>query len=62
MRLRRKIYGEEEYEKYHEKFRNEYKEGVIKDYNSSKNSPAYQKMLLDHLLHSYIWDSIISFS
>ena len=54
MRLRRKIYGEEEYAKYHEKFRNEYKEGVVKDYNSSKNLPAYQKMLLDHVLHSYI--------
>ena len=43
MRLKRKIHGGEEYEKYHQKFRNEYKEGVIEDYNSSKNSPCYQK-------------------
>ena len=31
MRLKRKIYREEEYEKYHQKFKNEYKEGVIED-------------------------------
>ena len=57
MKLKRKIYGGEEYEKYHQKFRNEYKEGVIEDYNSSKNSPCYQKKkfrscnkFLDHVL------------
>ena len=51
MRLRRKIYGEEEYEKYHQEFKNEYKEGVIEDYNSSKNLPCYQKQILDHVLN-----------
>ena len=51
MRLRKKIYGEEEYEKFHQKFRNEYKEGVIEDYNSSKNLPGYQKKILDHVLN-----------
>ena len=50
MRLKRKIYGEEEYEKYYQEFRNEYKEGVIEDYNSSKNEPGYQKKLLNHVL------------
>ena len=50
MRIKRKIYGEEEYEKYYQEFRNEYKERVIEDYNSSKNEPGYQKKLLNHVL------------
>ena len=51
MRLKKYICGEEEYAKYHQKFREEYKEGVIKDYNSSKNLPCYQKKILDHVLN-----------
>ena len=50
MRLRKK-YGEEEYEKFHQKFRNEYKEGVIEDNNSSKKLAGYQKKILDRVLN-----------
>ena len=50
MRLKRKICGEEEYEKYYQEFKNEYKEGIIEDYKSSKNEPGYQKKLLNHVL------------
>ena len=56
MRLRKNIYGEGEYEKFHQKFRNEYREGVIEDYNSSKNMAGYQKKIYDHVLRIFRYE------